>query len=194
MDGAQTRLELEMDDDEPFHASPCSAILDVTMGHRGMQKEANERFGIHGPLTSIDIREEMGNGMRPDFVMDSRKMTFPDSSFDMVLFDPPFSFHGPKSCGGAEYNRFYVTYGLDIYHTRQELAEYLRDTFREIARVMTNNGQCLLKWSESRIPLTFPLSLRGKLRETQRWRRPSKHWGTKTGTDTWYTWLSLPNV
>lgn len=187
-------LELPQDvAGQSLAASPFSAILDVTMGHRGMQKEMRERFGIDGPITSMDIREVMGNGMRPDVVADSRDMPFPDASFDLVMFDPPFSFHNSKSCGNGQYNRFYVTYGLNLYTSRAELGEYIRGTFKEIARVLTPDGQCVMKWSEGRIKLDFPLSLAGHLVEVKRWQRPSKHWGTKAGTATWYVWFSLPN-
>jgi len=110
MTAQQQTLDLPQDAaGQSLAASPCSAILDVTMGHRGMQKEMRERFGIDGPIVSMDIREVMGNGMRPDVVADSRAMPFPDASFDLVMFDPPFSFHNSKSCGNAQYNRFYVT-------------------------------------------------------------------------------------
>ena len=169
-------------------------VLDVTMGHRGMQKEVRERFGIEGPILSVDVRPKMGNGMEPDMVMDSRALTFPNNTFDMVLFDPPFSFHGAKSCGNAEYNRFYVTYGLNLYASRAELGDYIGKTFAEIARVLKSGGTCLMKWSESRIKLDFPLALVGSLAEMKRWQRPSKHWGTKTGTATWYVWLKKPNM
>jgi len=195
MTALQQTLDLPQDaTGQSLDASPCSAILDVTMGHRGMQKEMRERFGVDGPITSMDIREVMGNGMRPDVVADSRDMPFPDASFDLVMFDPPFSFHNSKSCGNAQYNRFYVTYGLNLYTSRAELGEYIRGTFKEISRVLTPEGQCVMKWSESRIKLDFPLSLAGDLVEVKRWQRPSKHWGTKTGTATWYVWFSLPNT
>lgn len=198
MSALQQNLELE---DNAYHrvhsvSTPIvnlPPILDVTMGHRGMQKEVRERFGIKEQILSVDVRPLMGNGMEPDMVMDSRAMIFPDDSFDMVLFDPPFSFHGAKSCGNADYNRFYVTYGLNLYTSRTELGDYIGKTFSEITRVLRPCGTCLMKWSESRIRLDFPLALAGMLVETKRWKRPSKHCGTKTGTATWYVWLNKPN-
>jgi len=164
-------------------------ILDVTMGHRSMQKEVKERFGVEGEILSVDVRPQMSNGMVPDLVTDSRKLPLSSDTFDVVLFDPPYSFHNSKSCGNKEYSRFYITYGLNLYTSRQELGDYLQQTFSEIFRVMKPDGVCILKWSESRIKLTFALALMGELWEEKRWRRPSKHWGTKTGTDTWYVWL-----
>lgn len=164
-------------------------VLDITMGHRGMQKEVKKQFGIDYDLLSLDIRGKMGNGMKPDIVADSRALPFAPDTFDIILFDPPFSFHKPTSLGNQEYRRFYVTYGLDLYTSRIELGNYIQETFREVARVMRQDGFCLLKWSESRIKLDFPLSLLGELYEYKRWQRPSKHWGTKTGTSTWYIWI-----
>lgn len=165
-------------------------ILDVTMGHRGMQKEVAKQFRIFGTIISIDIRSAMGNGMKPDIVADSCKLPFYDDSFDIVLFDPPFSFRNSKSCGSKEYVRFYITYGLNLYTSRTELQNYIKNTFYEIARVVKPNGTCLLKWSESRIPLNFPLELLpNKLIQLKKWSRPSKHFGTKSGSLTWYVEL-----
>ncbi|MBU2061712.1 MAG: methyltransferase domain-containing protein [Bacteroidetes bacterium] len=165
-------------------------VLDITMGHRGMQKEVKQKFGIGYPIISLDIREEMTNGMKPDIVADSRALPFDAESFDIILFDPPFSFHKSTSLGNQEYRRFYVTYGLNLYTSRIELGNYIQETFREVERVLRPDGYCLLKWSESRIKLDYPLSLKGGLQESNRWQRPSKHWGTKTGTATWYIWLT----
>ena len=164
-------------------------VLDITMGHRGMQKEVKKQFGIDYDLLSLDIRGKMGNGMKPDIVADSRALPFAAESFDIILFDPPFSFHKSTSLGNQEYRRFYITYGLNLYESRAELGDYIQETFREVERVLRPDGYCLLKWSESRIKLDYPLSLKGGLNEHKRWQRPSKHWGTKTGTATWYIWL-----
>lgn len=165
-------------------------ILDVTSGHKGMQKEIRDRFGISGAIISVDIRPKMSNGMVPDVVADSRSLPFANESCDIVLFDPPFSFHGGKSCGSGDYSRFYITYGLNLYTSRAELGEYIRKSFSEIARVLKQDGFCLFKWSESRIKLDFPLALNERLHVSKKYQRPSKHWGTKTGTATWYVWLT----
>lgn len=167
-----------------------SAILDVTMGHRGSQEEIARLWGLRGPILNLDLRRKMGNGMVPHLQADSRKLPFRDGSWATVFFDPPFSFHGGKSVGGEDYRRFYTTYGLDLYTSRVELGEYIRRSFEEIHRVLVEGGLCLLKWSESRIALTFPLGLAGQFKEARRWERPSKHFGTKTGTHTWYVWLT----
>ena len=50
-------LPLFTDVESPAGWAPnCSAlsVLDVTMGHRGMQKEI-KRFGIEGNIVSVDI-------------------------------------------------------------------------------------------------------------------------------------------
>lgn len=186
----QALLFPEMPAFHKFRVRPTPALLDVTMGHRGMQREVRSQFGIESSnLLSVDIRPKMTNGMTPDIVADSRCLPLASGSFDTVLFDPPFSFHNSKSCGNAEYNRFYVTYGLNLYTSRAALGDYVIRTFKEIWRVLKPGGICLLKWSESRIRLDFPMALIGELEEERRWQRPSKHWGTKTGTATWYIWL-----
>lgn len=164
-------------------------ILDVTMGHKGMQKEVESLFGVNGDIINLDIRERMGNGMVPDIVADSVKLPFKDGVADVILFDPPFSFHNSISLGSTEYRRFYITYGLDLYKTRNELGTYIEKTFNEIHRVLKDTGYCILKWSESRIRLSFPLELKGRLMIDRKIKRPSKHWGTKTGTSTWYVFL-----
>ena len=71
---AQQTFDLEMDATRAHGSSlqrmvRLPSILDVTMGHRGMQREVRERFGIEGELLSVDIRPRMTNGMTPDMAI-----------------------------------------------------------------------------------------------------------------------------
>lgn len=153
-----------------------------------MQKEVAERFGVSGEIISLDVRPQMTNGMVPDIVADSRKLPFPNGTFETVLFDPPFSFRGGK-IGTCGYPRFYITYGINLYKSRAELGAYIEQTFIEISRVLRTGGLCLFKWNESRIKLDYPMARKGEFDVERRWERSSKHWGTKTGTPTIYLWL-----
>src|SRR3989442_247975 len=64
--------------------------LDATMGQKRMQKELRRRFGINGGYVNLDLRLKTSNGFRPHLQADFTKMPFKDSSFKIILFDPPF--------------------------------------------------------------------------------------------------------
>jgi len=113
----------------------------------------------HSRTLYIDIREEedfcTGKGkdnrhraIRPDVVMDFRKMNLPDNSFNLVVFDPPHLKIGRKS------------YFAQIYGSLEDTwQEDLRKGFKECFRVLKERGVLILKWNESDIPLREILAL-----------------------------------
>jgi 23S rRNA G2069 N7-methylase RlmK/C1962 C5-methylase RlmI len=80
--------------------------------------------------------------IRPDVIGDFRKIPFSDSSFDLVVFDPPHLIHG-----GA--NSWLVKkYGkLNQDTWKQDL----KQGFEECMRVLKGNGVLLFKWNEEQI-------------------------------------------
>lgn len=113
----------------------------------------------HPDALYIDIREEedfqTGKGkdnrhraIKPDLVMDFRKLDFPNESFSLVVFDPPHLMAGKKSY----YAQIYGTLGAFW-------KDDLRKGFAECFRVLKRDGVLIFKWNESEIPLKEVLSL-----------------------------------
>lgn len=113
----------------------------------------------HPDTLYIDIRKEedfqTGKGkdnrhrsIKPDRVMDFRKMELLDNSFSLVVFDPPHLKIGRKS------------YFAQIYGSLEDTwQEDMRKGFAECFRVLKENGVLVFKWNESDIPLREILSL-----------------------------------
>ncbi len=114
----------------------------------------------HPDALFIDIREEQdfetGKGVdnrhraiKPDVVMDFRKMDLPDEQFQLVVFDPPHLFAGRKS------------YYAQIYGQLDEKTweEDIRQGFKECFRVLKKDGVLIFKWNETSIVLSKILSL-----------------------------------
>lgn len=114
----------------------------------------------HPDTLYVDIREEedyqTGKGVdnrhraiKPDQVMDFRKLDLPDDSFYHVVFDPPHLFAGRKS------------YFAQIYGSLEKAMwqEDIRKGFEECFRVLKPNGTLIFKWNESEIPLREILAL-----------------------------------
>ena len=122
-------------------------ILDVCCGSRMFWFNKQEKH-----TTYMDIRNEILHykdrhlerkvEIRPDVVGDFRKIPFSDSSFDLVVFDPPHLIHG-----GA--NSWLVKkYGkLNKDTWKQDL----KQGFEECMRVLKGNGVLLFKWNEEQI-------------------------------------------
>jgi len=129
-------------------------ILDVCCGGRMFW------FDKRNPNTLfLDIRimppKKMTNGatleVKPDKVMDFRKLELPDDSFSLVVFDPPhIKKRGGKNSWMAD------KYGeLDKKTWKDDLA----NGFSECFRVLKTSGVLIFKWSEFDIPLREVLAL-----------------------------------
>ena len=89
--------------------------------------------------------------VRPDIVMDFRKLDLPDASFSLVVFDPP---HILKRGGKNSWMK--QKYGeLDKITWRQDL----KLGFAELFRVLKQDGVLIFKWNESDILVREVLAL-----------------------------------
>jgi len=115
-------------------------ILDATSGNRAMW------FDKNCPLaTFIDLREEV----KPEIVMDCTNTTFPDYSFDLIVFDPPHVNVGATSQMGQSYGHF----------TTAEIKELVRKAFEEFYRILKDNGIVIFKWNDHDTKLGTVLDL-----------------------------------
>lgn len=86
----------------------------------------------------------------PDIVADFRDMPFADSSFYLVVFDPPHLIHaGEKSWLARKYGT------LDPITWKSDLQR----GFNECMRVLKPYGTLMFKWSEGQIPTNEVLRL-----------------------------------
>ncbi len=99
--------------------------------------------------------KKMTNGatltVSPDIVMDFRKMSFPDASFSLVVFDPP---HIKKRGGKDSWMK--DKYG-ELDHKTWQVD--IKAGFKECFRVLRPEGVLIFKWSEFDIPLRDILAL-----------------------------------
>jgi len=104
----------------------------------------------------IDNREfdgELCDGrklvVKPDRIMDFRKMDFCDASFSLVVFDPPHLFAGETGWQALKYGRL----------NKETWEEDLRRGFNECFRVLKKNGVLIFKWSDTTFPVARILTL-----------------------------------
>lgn len=130
-------------------------ILDVACGGRMFWFNKT-----HPDTLFVDKRvmqpEEVGHGKNkrirqvlPDEIMDFRKLELPDSTFSLVVFDPPHYFAGEKSYTAKQYGSL----------NRETWQEDLRKGFSECFRVLKSDGVLVFKWNEFMIPLKEILKL-----------------------------------
>lgn len=129
-------------------------ILDACCGSRMFW------FDKSNPDTTfIDIREhyeELETGhvinVKPDIVADFRDMSFSDSTFHMVVFDPPHLIHaGDNSWLAKKYGKLDELWQHDI-----------GQGFAECMRVLKPNGTLIFKWNEDQVPLSEVLEAIGQ--------------------------------
>lgn len=118
-------------------------ILDACCGSRMFWFDKN-----NPDVLFADIRDEehvLCDGrdleIKPDVIMDFRKMDFADETFNLVVFDPPHMNRlGATSWMAKKYGRLLPTWEMDI-----------KEGFNECMRVLKVGGTLIFKWNESQI-------------------------------------------
>ena len=86
--------------------------------------------------------------INPNILGDFQSLPFPDSTFSLVVFDPPHTFCGKKSWMAKKYGSLKPGW-------REEIAR----GFAECFRVLCPLGTLIFKWNEHRVPVSTVLSL-----------------------------------
>ncbi|ECR0503461.1 class I SAM-dependent methyltransferase [Salmonella enterica] len=127
-------------------------ILDVCCGSRMFWFNKLDTRAVFA-----DIRAEehtLCDGRRlvisPDLIADFRALPFADSSFPVVVFDPPHLERvGDNAWMGKKYGRL----------NKKTWRSDLRAGFKEAFRVLRPHGVLIFKWNETQIPVSQILAL-----------------------------------
>lgn len=127
-------------------------VLDPASGSRMFYFDKADQRVLFGDIRSE--RHVLCDGraldVNPDALMDFRDLPFEDSTFSVVIFDPPHLVRaGPQSWQAAKYGR------LD----RDAWRDDLRAGFAECFRVLRPEGVLIFKWAEVQIPVSQILAL-----------------------------------
>lgn len=115
-------------------------ILDLTAGSRAVWADKTHRDAIY-----VDIREHV----RPTVVADSRHLPFPNSVFDLIVFDPPHVNGGKNSHIARDYG----------HHTTAEIRDFISASGREAVRVSRPGALMAFKWNDHDQPFDKVLDL-----------------------------------
>ena len=153
-------------------------ILDCTCGSRMFW------FDRQNPLVLFTDNRELSDSLcdgrkleiHPDQLEDFTKLSFPDKSFRMVVFDPPhLRWVGENSYMGKKYGRLPKNWG-----------EYINNGIHECMRVLDDFGVLIFKWNQSQI----------KVRTILRWITDYQplfgHTTNTTGNTIWMAFMKLP--
>jgi SAM-dependent methyltransferase len=109
----------------------------------------DKRHESHVLKDSSSTGGERALNIHPDIQADFTALPFPDSSFHLVVFDPPHLVRNGKSGWLAK------KYGKLGEDWRQELSK----GFAECFRVLAPHGTLIFKWNENDIPVSQILAL-----------------------------------
>ncbi len=127
--------------------SEQATILDMCCGSRMFWFDKADDRAVFS-----DIRAEQhtlcdGRSLviSPDVIADFRMLPFPDSTFSVVVFDPPHLDRvGPNGWQGKKYGKL----------NRGTWRDDLRAGFAEAFRVLKPHGVLIFKWAETQIPVS----------------------------------------
>ena len=128
-------------------------VLDPACSTRSFYFDKADERVVFGDIRD-DETHVLTNGqtihIKPDEVMDFRAIPYPNSTFQMVIFDPPHRFNLSPS------SDFIKKYGVLSKQTwKADLAQGLAECFR----VLKEGGTLVLKWSEVSVKLPEILAL-----------------------------------
>lgn len=129
-------------------------ILDACCGPRMMwfdKKDPRALFVDKRRETCIDHKLNRGNPhivVDPDLIADFKLLPFADSSFTLVVFDPPHTFSGKRGFIAKKYGTLPPEWRIEI-----------SAGFSECFRVLCPGGTLIFKWNEHRVPVSTVLSL-----------------------------------
>ena len=132
-------------------------ILDASCGYG--------RFWPRFATIRIDIRAEV----RPDILMDSRNLKFPNAYFDEIYYDPPHLFRKSDNLERLrQVRRFTRRFGplctfdrYEYWHTRREWPSSLHQSMKEFHRCLKPNGRLRVKLTEGKYMLVDDLDNQG---------------------------------
>ena len=127
-------------------------VLDPASGSRMFYFDKADQRVLFGDIRSEQhvLCDGRALDVNPDALMDFRDLPFDDSTFSVVIFDPPHLVRaGPRSWQAAKYGR------LD----RDTWRDDLRAGFAECFRVLRPEGVLIFKWNETQIPVSQILAL-----------------------------------
>jgi len=127
-------------------------ILDMSCGSRMFWHDKQDRRAVFS-----DIRAEQhtlcdGRSLTisPDVIADFRNLPFADSSFPVVVFDPP---HLERAGENGWQRKKYGSLNKDTWR------DDLRAGFKEAFRVLRPHGVLIFKWNETQISVSQILAL-----------------------------------
>lgn len=91
--------------------------------------------------------------VKPDIVMDFRKMSFEDETFNLVVFDPPHLIEDPNAAYAGYQKKKYGSLHPKTWK------DDLQAGFKECFRVLKPNGVLIFKWNEVHMSISEILKL-----------------------------------
>ena len=127
--------------------STLPPVLDATCGGRMMWFDKGDPrclFIDKRVVPDMKCCDGRSFQVMPDQIADFTALPFPDSSFWLVVFDPPHLIRA------GDHAYMAVKYGK----LGGDWREVLRDGFSECMRVLKPNGTLIFKWNETQISTT----------------------------------------
>lgn len=126
-------------------------ILDPASGSRMMYFDKQDQRVLFGDIRSEShvLCDGRALEVRPSMLMDFTALPFADSSFKMVVFDPPHLYRaGPNSWQAKKYGKL-----------PKHWQAAMQSGFAECFRVLDTWGTLVFKWAETQISVADVLAL-----------------------------------
>jgi len=135
-----------------YYVKPPSKILDITYG-KGKSWEGFQKSTLSSEFQLVRLDIKKYNNVELDVVADHKLLPFPDETFDLVYYDPPYYFK-EKIRNYDITNRLYDE-DTEVFWTEKDFFNSLSALKDEVPRILTSDGKMICKIMDGYVGSTF---------------------------------------
>jgi hypothetical protein len=128
---------------------PSSRILDITYGKGNSWKgfPLSDKY----QLVKLDIKKY--DNVELDIVVDHKLLPFPDETFNLVYYDPPYYFR--EKIRNYDITNQLYSEDTEVFWTEKDFFNSLSALKDEVPRVLKSNGKMICKIMDGYVGSTF---------------------------------------
>lgn len=133
-----------------YYVDPPSKILDITYG-KGKSWEGFQNISGKYQLVKLDVKEY--DNVELDVIADHKQLPFPDETFDLVYYDPPYYFR--EKIRNYDITNHLFNEDTEVFWTEKDFFNSLSALKDEVPRILRHDGKLICKIMDGYVGSAF---------------------------------------